>query len=241
MIKKLQQTGLPVAIVLTKSDLLSEEEVRTLREVIQHSLPQVDVFETTIKEEFKYLQLAELCQWSVDNLPAGLKISFISAQCKNINLKRAAAKKIILQHTTGAGFVGMTPIPFADAPLLVSNQAGMIARILFIYDMGSFAGQVKDLLGTVVISSMVSGGGVWIAAELLKIIPYIGTVVGGVINGTVAVTITYAIGTSVSELCAVFSEKVLKGDADKLKAFIEGIDTFFVDEVTKNFKKRSKR
>jgi uncharacterized protein (DUF697 family)/GTP-binding protein EngB required for normal cell division len=236
IIKQIHQTGLPIAIVLTKADLLNEEEARKFRETINSVLPRIDIFETTIKDELNNLQLAELCQWSVDNLPDVLKISFIAAQGKNINLKRAEANKIVLQHTSGAGFVGFTPIPFADAPILLSNQSGMIVRILFIYDMGSFASQFKALLGSGLVGSLISNTGIWVAAQLLKMIPAIGTAVGGIINGTVAAAITYAIGASVSELCATFSEKALSGNAAELKAFVEGIDIFFSNEIIKNFK-----
>lgn len=236
IIKQIQQTGLPIAIVLTKADLLNEEEAKKLRATITKVLPQIEIFETTIKNELNNLQLTELCQWSVDNLPDGLKLSFIAAQRKNINLKRIEANKIIKQHTAGAGLVGFSPIPFSDAPILISNQVGMVARILFVYDMGSFSSQVKDLLGSAVIGSMISQSGMWIASQLLKVIPAIGTLVGGAINGTVAAAITYAIGASVSELCAMFSEKILAGNADEIKAFIDGIETFFADEVIKNFK-----
>lgn len=238
IIKKIHQTGLPIAIVLTKADLLNEEDAKKFRETINNVLPQIEVFETTIKDELDNLQLAELCQWSVDNLPDALKISFVAAQRKNIKLKRAEASKAILQHTSGAGLVGFTPIPFSDAPILISNQAGMIARILFIYDMGSFANQVKKLLGGAVLGALISESGMWIVAQLLKLIPTFGTFVGGMISGTVAATITYAIGASVSELCATFSEKVLSGNADELKSFIDGIDIFFADEFAKNFNRK---
>ncbi len=238
IIKKIHQTGLPIAIVLTKADLLNEEDTKKLRETIKNVLPQIEIFETTIKDELNNLQLADLCQWSVDNLPTGLKISFAAAQRKNINLKRIEANKIVLQHTTGAGVVGFTPIPFSDAPILIANQAGMVARILFIYDMGSFASQVKDLLGSAVIGTLISESGMWIAAQFIKMIPAIGTIVGGVINGTVAATITYAIGASVSELCASFSEKAISGNAAELKEFIDNMEFFFKDEVTKNFKQK---
>jgi len=238
IIKQIRQTGLPIAIVLTKSDLLNEEDARIFRETIKDVLPQVAIFETSIKDELNNLQVAELCQWSVDNLPDALKISFVAAQRKNIHLKRVEANKIVLQHTSGAAFIGFLPIPFSDAPILISNQAGMIARILFIYDMGSFASQVKSLLGTAAIGSLISETGIWVAAQLLKMLPAIGTSVGGMVNATVASGITYAIGTAVSELCTTFSEKALSGNADELKAFIDGIDVFFAAEITKNFNKK---
>lgn len=237
-INKIRQTGLPVALVLTKADLISEGESQIFRSKIEALLPQVAVFETSIKDDLNNLQLAELCQWSVDSLPSSLKISFAAAQRKNISIKRAEASKIVNQHSTGAAIVGFTPIPFSDAPILLANQAGMIARILFIYNLESFAGIVKTLLGSTVIGTLVSESGMWIAAQLIKFIPGLGTLAGGVINGAVAVALTYAIGTSVSELFAQFLETALSGDTARLQAFVESMPTFFADELNKNFRQR---
>lgn len=238
-IKKIQQTNLPIAIVLTKADLLSDTESAILRSTITTFLPTTEIFETSIKDNLNNLQLSELCQWSVDHLPASLKISFAAAQRKNINIKKAEARKVITQHSSGAVFVGFTPIPFSDAPILLANQTGMIARILFIYNMGSFASMVKDLLAGAAIGSLISQSGVWIAAQLLKLIPGLGTLAGGVINGSVAGTLTYAIGTSISEVCSRFSELVLNGNTDELKAFIDNMPEFFAAEVKNIFKRKS--
>jgi uncharacterized protein (DUF697 family) len=46
------------------------------------------------------------------------------------------------------------------------------------------------------------------------------TVVGGLINGSVAAAMTYAIGTAVSEVCATLSEKVIGGNLKEIEAFL---------------------
>lgn len=237
-IQKIQKAGLPIAIVLTKADLLNEDDAKVFRQTIKNLLPQIAIFETTIKDELHNLQLGELCKWSVDNLPDGLKISFVAAQRKNIRIKREEAQKIIMQHVAGASCIGFTPIPVSDAPLLIANQAGMVARILFVYDMGAFATQIKELLGSAVISSLISESGIWVVAQLIKIIPAIGTVVGGLINGSVAAAITYAIGKAVSELCSTFSEKAISGNAREIEVFLDNVDTFFTEQVVHNFKQK---
>ena len=238
-IKKIQQTNLPIAIVLTKADLLSDAESAILRSTIATFLPTIAIFETSIKNNLKNLQLSELCQWSVDNLPASLKISFAAAQRKNINIKKAEAGKVIAQHSSSAVFVGFTPIPFSDAPILLANQVGMIARILFIYNMGSFANMAKDLLASAAIGSLISESGVWIAAQLIKLIPGIGTVAGGIINGSVAGALTYAIGMAISEVCSRFSELILNGNSKELKEFIDNMPEFFAATVKNFFKQKS--
>lgn len=239
IINQICQAGLPVGLILTKADLLSKGESKLFRSEIESLLPKIAIFETSIKTDLNNLELAELCQWSVNSLPSALKISFAAAQKKNISIKRDEATKVVSQHSAGAAFVGFAPIPFSDAPILLANQAGMIARILFIYNMGAFTDIVKDLLGGVAIGSLISQSGVWIAAQLLKFFPGIGTIVGGVINGTVATALTYAIGISISELCARFLEIALSGDTKKLQAFVDDMPTYFSDLVKISFKQQT--
>ena len=45
------------------------------------------------------------------------------------------AHEIILKHSAISGVIGLIPIPFADAPILVVNECGMIIKILHIYDL----------------------------------------------------------------------------------------------------------
>ena len=240
IINQIKASGIPIAIVLTKSDLLSEEDSKLFKNSIKKNLPEIDIFETTTNEELSNLELSDLCQWSVDNLSIGLKLGFVSAQRKNINLKREESRKIIIQHSTLNAFVGFTPIPFSDAPILLTSQAGMIARILFIYDIGSLSDVIKDLVGGVAVGSLVSESGIWIAGQLLKFIPGVGTITGGLINGSVAASLTYAIGLTVSELCAQLSEATLSGKSEIIKEFIENIPNFFSTELLKNFKQKQK-
>jgi len=238
IIKKIHEAGLPIAIVLTKADLLSDGDARKFRVTIKSSIPEIDVFETTIKDELDNLQLSELCQWSIDKLPEGLKLSFASAQQKNIEIKHIEANKIITQHVAVAGGVGFSPIPFSDAPVLLLNQTGMLVRILFIYDLGAFSAQLKGLLAGSVVSSLISESGIWLVAQIIKMIPTIGTAVGGMISGTVAAAITYAIGISVSELCTTILQKISGGNTEDLNKFMDEIDSFFTNSVINKYKQK---
>lgn len=69
-------------------------------------------------------------------------------------------------------------------------------------------------------------------------LPGVGTFFGGLINGTVAASITFAIGTAVSEICAVFSEKVIDGNTKEIKAFLDNMGGFFTEQVMKNFERK---
>lgn len=99
-------------------------------------------------------------------------------------------------HTAAVAAAGVSasPIPFSDSALLVPIQISMITAIYKAYGQdiseGFISGAVK--------STMASTLGKGVAGNLLKFIPGIGTVAGGLINGSVAVAFTEAIGFGVA-------------------------------------------
>lgn len=238
VINRLNEEQIPVAIVFTKSDLISDEESQSLKQTVIQAKLNNDMFETTNEklEDLGYMDTEKLIDWSIEKLPEGLKRAFISAQKVNLEHKREEAKKIILQHTGSAAVVGMSPIPFSDGPILLANQAGMFARILFVYDMGSLLPQLKNLIGSVGIGALISSSGAWLVGQLLKFIPGAGTVGGALISGSVASAITSAIGLGISEICYRLNSYVLDNDMEGLEGFFQNIEEFFKSFVIDAFK-----
>ena len=239
VLNQLHAAGIPVAVILTKCDLVTQEEVDKLKDILSKDAKTVRAFLITTEDipEIGTLELNDLIKWSLDMLPEGLKLAFLSAQKINLEEKKKAAKSAIIKHTSGAGLIGMTPIPFADAPLLLTNQAGMFARIMFIYDMADMLKQVQALIGSFGIGSLISTSGIWLVGQIMKIVPILGTLTGAVVSGTVASAITAAIGFAISEVCYKMSLYVLDGDTEGLKTFINGLGKYFQELVKNSFKK----
>lgn len=91
--------------------------------------------------------------------------------------KRKQAKAVILQHTTGAGAIGFTPIPGVLMPLLLTNQYALLARILYIYNLEGLNSPFTLLIKTA-LASVLPTIGRCVVGELLKSIPGLGTVAG---------------------------------------------------------------
>lgn len=235
IINRLRESRLPIALVLTKSDLVSDEDIVSLRKTILSAVDDAVIFETSIKKSLNYLQVEELCDWSITQLPDSLRISFAAAQRQSLKLKKQQAHEVILQHSAASGFVGFSPIPFSDAPLLISNQAGMIARILYIYDLESHANKISELLGPTTIATMLSSSGKWLASQLIKLIPGIGQTVGGAINATVAASLTYGVGTTLSIICTEITEKVINNDISDLKKYMDALDGHLIRLLKESF------
>lgn len=237
IIKKISRAGIPLAVVFSKCDLVTNKEIIKMKNLMFNLFPNVPSFKLTKEKALNYLDLNLLCDWAVSKLPDILQFSFISSQKNNLEMKKKEATKIILKHTTGAGFVGFTPIPFSDAPILLANQVAMLTRILFIYDMQFLLTKVKALISSVGLSHLISNFGIWIVGQLLKFIPGLGTWAGGMISGSVAAIITTGIGFSISEICHKIYEMILNGERKKLEKFLENIEENFKDIIMKNIKK----
>lgn len=209
--------NLPVTVVLTKADLTSDEEVENMKRVLPVKCP---VFETSTRLE-EYNHLTSLINWSVERLPESLKFAFIKSQRVSLEKKWDMAHKYIKQHCIGAFTVGFTPIPMSDAPILVANEMALLARILHLYDLGNLSDTLKTMGLSSFFGSLLSAGGKAAVGALLKLIPGVGTLVGGLISGSVGSVITAAFGEATSRVAYGIS-----------KAQLDGVDT---SEMIRNF------
>lgn len=139
-------------------------------------------------------------------------------------------EKSIRRHVGIAFAVGFTPIPFADGPILLANQAKMLSKAMQRYDLGSLTRQIQTIVGALGLGQIVSQFGRYAVSQVAKLIPGVGTVAGGVINGAVASAITTALGLTISELSyRVKREMILDPDVSKK----ELIDRIFTKQEAK--------
>ena len=240
-IKKFRENNLPVSVVLTKCDLVSEKVAKILKETINNEIVDIDIYETSstkIDDEFFNKELARLISDAINKLPDILKDAFISAQKINLEKKWDRAHGVIMQHLAGAAIVPFNPIPFSDAPILVANQMGMIARILYIYDLGGLKNILEGGAGGGIIGQLISMLGKSLAGNILKLLPGIGTIVGGLINAAVASLLTLSLGEAVNISCYKIYEAVLNGSniEEQIKMFggmVKNYTTYYFEKKKK--------
>jgi uncharacterized protein (DUF697 family) len=90
--------------------------------------------------------------------------------------------------------VGLNPLPFADAALLVPLQVGMLAGISSVFGL-----PLTEAFLTTLVSSAVTGLGATFTGQslvsgMLKLLPGAGTLVGGLISASVAASLTTLFG-----------------------------------------------
>jgi uncharacterized protein (DUF697 family)/GTP-binding protein EngB required for normal cell division len=237
LIKRIKADGFPVCVLLTKIDEMDEGQLNDMMAALQKDLPGVDVFRLSVNARqdeglAQFCDWDKLTDWSYNHLAGVFKERFVMALRGRLDLKRKQAAGIVIGSTTAAVAIGAIPIPFSAAALLVPVQTGMIVGIAGVYGIHVGKAAIASVAGGVGISAL----GKSIAGGLLKLIPGFGTFVGGVINASVAGTITGALGGAFSELCYKQCKDSLDG---KPPAFdIEEILTTaaFIAEVFKRAK-----
>ena len=233
-IRKFRENNLPVSIVLTKCDLVSEETAKKFKETINKEIGEIDIYEmsSTVEDEFYTKELQRLISDAIKKLPDILRDAFISAQKISLDEKWNRAHSVIVQHVAGAFAVGFVPVPFADAPILVANQMGMIARILYIYDLGGLENMLKGETVSIIIGQLMSNLGKTLAVNILAFIPGIGPLIKGLISGGVATLLTSALGEAVNISCYKLYESILNGNKDieeQMKMFGDMVQKYATD------------
>lgn len=200
-----------VAVILTKCDEDDKDRstARIFKDIIAKEVGNdFPVFGVSTYPQLK-LDLEEMVNWSADQLDdVDLKEAFVASQTINLKVKRKAALEKIAFYAAGAAGIGFSPIPMSDSALLIPLQLTMSAHIIHMYGMENFAGISSALISDIVVSNL----GKAFAGGLLKLIPGVGTLVGGTINAGVASLITGALGFAVSEICYENCRKIARGE-----------------------------
>lgn len=238
-IKRMCDTNTPVAIVLTKSDQVSDPDAQALIQVIVKELPGISYFEVTTNKDVKALQsnMTNLVAWTTDRLPESLKMAFIAEQQRDLECKRSKARSVVHQHAVAAFAVGFSPIPGSDAPLLLANQYTILARILYIFGLDGD----KDKYSTLIKGAMTNilpTLGKWTVAQALKFIPGIGSILGGLIDASVASSLTLAFGHAVVETTYYAKQNTLDEfcNSEDVKAISSVISEVFNNALNKELK-----
>ncbi len=122
------------------------------------------------------------------------------------------ANSIIYTASAAATATGAIPVPFADAPLLIAEQLGMMLKLNQLFDIEISKKNLRSLLfalmgvggNTILGKAAVSG--------LLKFFPFAGAVVGGTICASTAGVLTLALGKAYLTFCQLFTSGKLSQD-----------------------------
>lgn len=210
-VRELASLGLPVIVVMTQvpsRDGQVHPEAVEFAEYIQSlGLPMRPhgrvVLTNALSDPFTQspvFGLQALLDDTYAVIPEVAEAALTAAQVLDVGRKKKAVAAIINQAVVVAAGVGATPIPFADAALLVPNQVTMIARITAAYGLPPNRSRALATAGSVVLTGGATMAGRYAVTSLLKFIPG-GAIAGSAISATVAGALTKAVGHAWSRVC----------------------------------------
>lgn len=234
----LQKNHIPSILVITKAEQDKDENG--------------ELFSQLVKKEFKTEEVQRVRALQIEDDEGNLKkvkgidmlvskTYFLAPQAKrnafgrkqiyDKAMQRQERKKradsIINRYTAAASTVAASPIPFSDIAILLPTQAAMIVHISSIYDLELSLESAKKLslaFGAVVGVGFAARA---VAANLVKFIPIVGSVAGGVINAGVAGTITKLMGEAyiayLDDNAENLSEAVQKLSKDIIELYIDKV------------------
>ena len=207
-------TKVPIIVVLTQS--CPKEKAQKMKTLVEkENLDIVKVVpvlaqDMDFDEEYtaKAYGLDKLVDIMSESLPDELQDTLQNVQKVSLKAKKKYSQVAVATAVAAAFGEGFAPIPFSDAALLIPTQVSMIASITAIFGM-----EVSTSLLTGFVSSTIGTAGATvlgkaIVSNVLKLIPGIGTGVGGLISGATAGLLTTALG----EAYIILMEMIYKGE-----------------------------
>ena len=222
--KENQITQVPIIVVLTQS--FSKKNADALRKMILNENLDIVQVVPVLAEDYeidddyiaKSYGLDVLIHVMGEVLPDELMDTLQNVQIASLAEKKKSAQAAIAAATLAATGEGAAPIPFSDCFALIPTQLAMIARItvIFGFDVN------KSILAAFLSSTLGTGGatilGKTVVSNLVKLIPGVGTVTGGVISAATAGVLTAALGEAyIGIMTLVFNGEMSIDDLDTKK------------------------
>lgn len=197
---KTSQYEVPVIIVLTQS--YSKKDAKSLmREIEKENLPIVSIVpvlaeDYDIDEDYiaKAYGLDRLSEIMNSVIPEAVQKTFVAVQKVNLELKKGRAQAVVATSAVAAAATGAVPIPFSDAAVLVPEQIAMLGGITAVFGIPIEKGTITAIVSATIGTTSTTVLGKTIVANLIKCIPTIGSVAGGIISGATAAALTAALG-----------------------------------------------
>lgn len=209
-----KQTQVPIIIVLTQS--FSKKKADEMRNaILNENLDVIQIipvlaidFEIDDERIVEAYGLDRLIKVMSEALPDELQDTLQNVQKASLEEKKRLAHAAVAAATTAATAECAIPVPLADAAMLIPTQVTMIASITAAFGLDISKSVLTGFVSSVLGTSGVTIAGKTIVANLLKLIPGVGTVVGSTISAATAGLLTTALG----EAYILLMEAIYKGE-----------------------------
>lgn len=242
LIEKNKVTKVPIIVVLTQAcpktkgkqmQTLVEKENLDIIKVIPVLAQDMDFDGEYVAKAYGLDQLVDIMS---EALPEELQDTLQNVQKASLKSKKKRSRAVVAAASAVAFGEGFIPIPFSDAAVLIPTQITMIASITTNFGMSISKSVIMSFISSTIGTAGTTILGKSMVSNLFKLIPGVGTGVGGMISGSTASLLTTALG----EAYIKFMEMIYKGELKKEDLYDQNgqkaIFKMFKEELTKKRK-----
>ena len=242
LIEKNKVTKVPIIVVLTQAcpktkgkqmQTLVEKENLDIIKVIPVLAQDMDFDGEYVAKAYGLDQLVDIMS---EALPEELQDTLQNVQKASLKSKKKRSRAVVAAASAVAFGEGFIPIPFSDAAVLIPTQIKMIASITTNFGMSISKSVIMSFISSTIGTAGTTILGKSMVSNLFKLIPGVGTGVGGMISGSTASLLTTALG----EAYIKFMEMIYKGELKKEDLYDQNgqkaISKMFKEELTKKRK-----
>ncbi|MGN0482091.1 MAG: YcjF family protein [Lachnospiraceae bacterium] len=166
-------------------------------------------------------------------VPESAQKAWCNAQKASVELKCEKAQTLVVTTAVASFGEGYIPLPFSDALALVPTQLAMLAGITAIFGITVSENLLKSIVTSLAGTAGATFAGRTIVSNLLKMVPGVGTAVGGSISGATASILTTALGESYIAIMKMIANGEINENALETKAVQEKLQNIFKDKLRK--------
>ena len=242
LIEKNKVTKVPIIVVLTQAcpktkgkqmQTLVEKENLDIIKVIPVLAQDMDFDGEYVAKAYGLDQLVDIMS---EALPEELQDTLQNVQKASLKSKKKRSRAVVAAASAVAFGEGFIPIPFSDAAVLIPTQITMIASITTNFGMSISKSVIMSFISSTIGTAGTTILGKSMVSNLFKLIPGVGTGVGGMISGSTASLLTTALG----EAYIKFMGMIYKGELKKEDLYDQNgqkaISKMFKEELTKKRK-----
>jgi uncharacterized protein (DUF697 family) len=208
LVQTLNRAGIPVIAVLTKAGMAPAFK-DTVEKLLPDAKAVIRVRAAPIEIEgqiFPRMGLDALMEATEQAIPNAVSAAWhIASRNLAANLKRC--ETLVKRAAAAAGAAGAAPIPLADAAGVFGVQVGMIIAISLNMGIKLRRSDLQAMAVTLLGALGLMAGGRFLAGQVAKLIPGLGSIAGSAITGTTAAALTYGLGRAYLEYLRGFFEK----------------------------------
>ncbi|SCW46046.1 small GTP-binding protein domain-containing protein [Ruminococcaceae bacterium YRB3002] len=204
--------NVPVIVVLTQS--FSRQDAAELKGVIENENLPIAAIVPVLADEYEVDEdliippygLDELTETMSGILPDAIRKTFIALEKANYDLKVKRSRAVITSASLTAAAIGATPIPMADAAILIPDMITMLVGITMAFGLPVNQKSTQDIINNTIGALGRSVFGRTVKNSLFKMIPAAGLF----ISAASAATLTESLGETYIRILTMIGKGEIK-------------------------------